>query len=441
MKLISSKATLWSAWILLSLLLAGYLGYQMVEAKQKPDFLIGEASHGHYQIEMACESCHTDPFGGKELIHDACLNCHQEELAAVDDSHPIKKFTDPRNADRVAILDARNCVTCHNEHQLEQTRAMGVTLADDFCFRCHQEIAEDRPSHQGMEFDSCASAGCHNYHDNKALYEDFLLKHQDEVATNTAATLPESTLSKRLPRKLALALSDANGETVDLKINRAWAASDHASAGVNCTDCHQPDNAKSWQQNPGLEACESCHKDENKGFLAGKHGMRLAAELPAISPAQARLDFHQEADDHQLNCNSCHDPHQPDLQQAAVESCLNCHDDQHSRQYKDSPHAQLWQKELAGESTAATGVSCASCHMPREQKKIAGEVQVMVQHNQNLNLRPNEKMIRSVCMNCHSLAFSIDALADPKLVSNNFNGKPGKHIASIEMAVDREHKK
>lgn len=43
-------------------------------------------------------------------------------------------------------------------------------------------------------------------------------------------------------------------------------------------------------------------------------------------------------------------------------------------------------------------------------------------------------MIRSVCMSCHGLGFSIDALADKKLVANNFQGKPEKHIESIEMA-------
>ena len=28
-----------------------------------------------------------------------------------------------------------------------------------------------------MGFETCASAGCHNFHDNRALYEDFLIKH------------------------------------------------------------------------------------------------------------------------------------------------------------------------------------------------------------------------------------------------------------------------
>jgi hypothetical protein len=47
-------------------------------------------------------------------------------------------------------------------------------------------------------------------------------------------------------------------------------------------------------------------------------------------------------------------------------------------------------------------------------------------------------MIRPVCMNCHSLGFSIDALSDPELVNNNFKGSPLKHIESIDMALKRE---
>ena len=34
-----------------------------------------------------------------------------------------------------------------------------------------------RPSHAGLGFAGCALAGCHNYHDNRALYEDFLVAH------------------------------------------------------------------------------------------------------------------------------------------------------------------------------------------------------------------------------------------------------------------------
>lgn len=61
----------------------------------------------------------------------------------------------------------------------------------------------------------------------------------------------------------------------------------------------------------------------------------------------------------------------------------------------------------------------------------------LAQHNQSLNLRPNEKMVRSVCMNCHGLGFSLDALADTKLVEKNFSGNPSIHVRSLDMAEAR----
>lgn len=145
---------------------------------------------GHHQIEIACAVCHTEPYCGDAVLQSACVECHGEALKAAEDSHPKRLFTDPHNADRVAVVDARRCVACHREHRPRLTRAMGVTIADDHCFYCHAEIAEERPSHRGFAPEGCASAGCHNYHDNRALYEDFLVKHLDEPETLPQALLP-----------------------------------------------------------------------------------------------------------------------------------------------------------------------------------------------------------------------------------------------------------
>jgi formate-dependent nitrite reductase cytochrome c552 subunit len=185
-------------------------------------------------------------------------------------------------------------------------------------------------------------------------------------------------------------------------------------------------------------ACADCHKDETTGFLAGKHGMRLAQKLTPMTPALARLPMKREAAHRELSCVSCHGAHTFDTRTAAVESCLSCHNDQHSLAYQKSKHFELWQSELKGAAPAGSGVSCATCHLPRESVGEADDVRVLAQHNQNLNLRPNEKMIRSVCLDCHGLAFSIDALADKALVQANFAGSPKRHIESIDMALKRK---
>ncbi len=154
-----------------------------------------------------------------------------------------------------------------------------------------------------------------------------------------------------------------------------------------------------------------------------------------MSPAQARLPMHGDAAHQILGCNSCHPAHRFDTRRAAVAACLGCHDDVHSRAYKQSAHFQLWEKELSGVGEAGSGVSCASCHMPRIDFDVSDWMsRIMVDHNQNATLSPNEKMIRPACLHCHGLGFTLDALADRRLIDNNFQGLPAVQVKSMAMA-------
>lgn len=440
------KKALWAAWLILLLASSGWLGARLLASEDRSIFLPGQTSHGHHQIELACGTCHTSPFGGTEVLHDACIQCHGDELKTANDSHPISKFTDPRNADRLGQIDARLCVSCHREHVEDQTRAMGVTLPDDFCVACHLDIAEDRPSHAGMSFDTCASAGCHNFHDNQALYEDFLLKHaiadtSEKIAGHVYRHVIDSG-------EKSLAADQADHAAPAPEIVSDWAMSGHAKAGVNCSDCHQR-NGTDWIEKPDRAICADCHRAQHDTFVSGKHGMRLDSRLSIdgvkpmhlspMKPALGRLTFTTENMNKPLDCVTCHSAHRFDVGHAAVESCLGCHDDEHSRNYTQSPHLAQWQKEIAGTAAPGTGVTCATCHMPAEASSDPQRPHAKFRtHNQNATLRPNEKMIRPVCLHCHDLAFSIDALADAELVRNNFSGKPSRHVSSIDMAVDRE---
>ena len=450
-----NKTALWVIWLGVTLTLGGYLGYRLL-GEDKSVFLPGSTSHGHYQIEMACSACHREAFGGGEVLQEACMNCHGAELKAANDSHPRSKFTDPRNADRLARLDARVCVTCHVEHQPEITTAMAVTVPEDVCMHCHLDITEDRPSHEGMGFETCASAGCHNFHDNRGLYEDFLLKHLHEAdvlpqprvaARNLRVSLElldSYPLDKYPVRQLALEERDAPKQhREDVRINHQWHETAHAKAGVNCSACHAGDSAEkvSWIEKPGHTVCMSCHQDEGDGFLAGRHGMRLAQQLSPMTPGQARQPMRKQAHNKALTCISCHGSHEFNTRHAAVEACLGCHDDSHSQAYKASPHYSIWRAEQHDTEKTATGVSCATCHMPRILERHGDKTRVLIQHNQNDNLRPNEKMLRGVCMQCHGLSFAIDALADSDLVQGNFNGKSTLHIQSLDMAERRSLKK
>jgi len=454
----------WIWWGVTSVVIGGYLaaGLLLKEAAGNPwlaparsMFLPGKTSHGHYQIELACESCHGTPFGGREALQQSCERCHAQELKDANDKHPRSKFTDPRNADRVEKLDATLCATCHVEHRPEITAALGVTLAGDFCAYCHQDIAKDRPSHAGMRFDTCNSAGCHKYHDNRALYEDFVAKHLQEPAQLGTQRLPMRDFravfaqwpgypAERFPPQ-PQTKPDAPAELMQpTDAPSEWLATAHARAGVNCSGCHQAaeegqGSGGAWVRRPGHAVCATCHEPETKGFLGGKHGMRMAEGLTPMRPSAARQPMHANAGSRELGCTTCHAAHRFDTRHAAVDACVGCHRDRHTEAYKASPHHGLWVKELAGELPPGGGVSCASCHLPRieHREPAAGRKRVLVQHNQNDNLRPSEKMVRPVCMSCHGYAFAIDALADPRLVRENFRGRPARHIESVDMVARR----
>ena len=46
-------------------------------------------------------------------------------------------------------------------------------------------------------------------------------------------------------------------------------------------------------------------------------------------------------------------------------------------------------------------------------------------------------MVRSVCLSCHGLGFTLDALADRDLVERNFNGRPAAHVESLSLVERR----
>lgn len=438
------KTLLWVLWSFATASIAGYYLVQL-NGTDKTVFLPNRTTSGHYQIEMNCAACHGETFSSTGEIQKNCERCHLEELKAAKDSHPKSKFTDPRNADTLKKLDARYCVTCHVEHQPEYTSNIGVTQPAGFCVKCHNDIEEDRPSHRGIAFTDCASAGCHNYHDNRALYEDFLIKHAGEPAHKPVAVTPKPDIDKlRIgigPDARPLAAADIDAPSAlsgNARINDNWAMSKHAETGVNCSDCHWHEATRIWQDRPDYRQCRTCHEPEVTGFLKGKHGMRLDAGLSPMRVKWARQPMHPRAGNRTPACDSCHRSHRFDVTKAAVDACESCHADRHSKNYRKSEHFRLWQNELNGSAPPRTGVSCATCHLPATRQHLDRGSAIATQHNQNSNLRPNEKMIRTVCLNCHSLAFSIDALADPALIGNNFVGRPAVHIDSIDMATARQ---
>ena len=439
-------------WLGVSVVLVAGMAWFMFKGEDKTVFMPGPLTGGHHQIGVSCASCHTDPLGGGEVLQKACINCHGEDRVKPFDSHPRTKFTDPRNADRLENINALMCITCHTEHQPEMTGHNGLTQPVDFCIYCHADIADDRPSHQGMKFNTCNAAGCHNFHNNRALYTDFLIKHLHEPEELDKQVLPEREFASvlgelmdypvdRYPvEQLSAEQADMPADIVfDPIVEQDWLATAHASSGVNCSACHEVTEEGQteavWRDDPGPLVCARCHGLEMERFEKGKHGMRLAVGLSPMTPAQSLIPMRAEAAHEELSCTSCHSAHRFDVQKAAVTACLNCHNDKHSLAYKDSPHFRLWEEEMSGAAPAGTGVSCASCHMPRVNFDVNDWMsRIMVDHNQNATLSPNEKMIRPACMHCHGLEFALDALADETLIQKNFLGQPQGHVRSMDLA-------
>ncbi|MGV6809459.1 MAG: cytochrome c3 family protein [bacterium] len=477
----------WGLWLLATLALVAYLAYTLFMGEDKRLFMPNELTGGHHQIGVACEACHTTPFAdgktSKKEFQQACESCHADVREKPFDSHPKAKFKDPRNADLLEKVDALHCIGCHTEHKPDKTHMGGYTQPKDFCIHCHANVGEERPSHKGMDFMTCNNSGCHNYHNNRALYTDFLVKHLHEPNILEKTQLPARDFAQRLAELVdyphdqhpvePLTKDDIEQPPNTVKrekqqetIEHDWLNTAHANAGVSCQACHvlplpsakvdesstaveqstkqteTPDSQTTavWQDKPDQQqSCGQCHALETQHFQEGKHGMRLKLGLSPMTPAMARLPMQKSSQHQTLNCTSCHSAHRFDTQQAAVDACLSCHADEHSLAYKSSPHYELWQQELAGTLGKGQGVSCASCHMPRVDMDVNDWMsRIVVMHNQNATLVPREKMLRPACLHCHGLEFSINAISDDALVNKNFTGQPTFKTDSLRLAEEEE---
>lgn len=215
------------------------------------------------------------------------------------------------------------------------------------------------------------------------------------------------------------------------EVTQQWRNSLHAVSEVNCSSCHQNKETKNIVQKPTYESCQSCHKPETETFLLGKHGIRLQEGMTPLTPAIANIPMHAEAQDKVMNCNTCHDVHSVNTYTAAVDSCLTCHDDAHSRNYEKSQHANLFVSAGELPRPDAESVTCATCHLPRQ---TLGETDtIFVNHNNTYNLLPRDRMVKDVCMNCHGLEHSYNSIFDDEMVEANFDHPPTQKLETFDL--------
>ena len=220
------------------------------------------------------------------------------------------------------------------------------------------------------------------------------------------------------------------------EINQLWQTSAHALTEVNCSSCHQDPETKQLVVKPTQESCRDCHEYAVDTFLLGKHGIRTLEALSPLTPAMAHLPMKESAMDLQMSCNTCHDVHSVNTSQAAVDSCLMCHNDPHSLNYKNSPHAQIINiSSLPRPNQDA--VTCATCHLPRE--KVGSDL--LVNHNNTYVLKPRDRMVKEVCMNCHGVEHSYNSIFDDKLVESNFAEPPTQKMPTFQLVRELEKKR
>ena len=223
------------------------------------------------------------------------------------------------------------------------------------------------------------------------------------------------------------------------EINQLWRGSAHALAEVNCSSCHQEAETQQLVVKPSYESCLSCHETEVETFLIGKHGIRLAEGMSPLNPSMAQIPMKASALDKQMTCNTCHDAHSVNTYQAAVDSCLGCHNDSHSLNYQNSKHSQLFVAEGKLPRPSAESVTCAACHLPRQHQEIGNSV--FVNHNNTYNLLPRDRMVADVCMHCHGMEYSYNSIFDDALVEANFDRPPNQDLETLQMVRKFEQKR
>ncbi len=237
------------------------------------------------------------------------------------------------------------------------------------------------------------------------------------------------------------AWGDAVDQAVVDETTQLWQGSAHALNDVNCSSCHQDDATKAFVAHPDQESCRSCHEQAVDTFLLGKHGIRLREGETPLTPALARLPMKAEAHDMQMTCATCHDAHSVNTVQAAVDSCLTCHNDSHSLNYENSRHAELFAADLTLPRPSGSSVSCATCHLPRHELKKGDSSITLVNHNNTYTLLPRDRMVKEVCMNCHGVEYSYNSIFDDALVEANFDQPPSLSLETFDMVRTFEEKR
>ncbi|MDB4297280.1 cytochrome c3 family protein [Flavobacteriaceae bacterium] len=177
----------------------------LITTKTGEEYLsMGPMNTGHQGI--SCNTCHSDAkgkllqqiqsnaecaiglrknmvaFGSVSVNTKKCLSCHERD----NDRHPTHRFKESKYRKSVKEIDARECNTCHSEHQ-----GIRVTLANgNYCMSCHSKLKVKKDPldvpHSTLikngDWSTCLQ--CHDFHGN----------HQAKAPEKLKDTIPLKTI-------------------------------------------------------------------------------------------------------------------------------------------------------------------------------------------------------------------------------------------------------
>lgn len=178
------------------------------------------------------------------------------------------------------------------------------------------------------------------------------------------------------------------------RVYREHMEGEHGRIGVGCADCHGKDH-RAMLPATARFACEQCHPDETRQFLASGHsrswenmqGNPRYARQPEVVRRQGCEACHAIGyGEYDGRCDFCHTKHSFSKKEAAdPQSCYTCH------MGPDHPQMEAYRQSAHHFTPAA----CAGCHLPDHN------------HNASENLdQLSAGYIETECKKCHDAAFN-----------------------------------
>jgi predicted CXXCH cytochrome family protein len=390
-----------------------------------PATLLNERATFGPNGELSCLSCHRlhDASGARPLLirknegSSLCLECHDKEKAVLGSPHDLRVSSpDTANAHGEKAVVSGPCGACHRIHGWARNVPDAGRPHSSGCLECHKPGgpgSRNRPYVEAhpvgvpvppnistpLPLDAASrDIGCLTCHD----------PHTPRPPETTPAPQNGSHISaprsflRREGSQLCVLCHDKKADSLHSPHDPAKFTSSlretlgvHPSAG-SCRVCHTTHNARGphlWARvpadspaGPTSNLCRACHNgDWVKEPPDTHHPLLPASELNSGSPTRTNAlggpsplgetDSASAASAaSEVSCDSCHDPH-AGAQSASLlrplgdDLCASCHQDKLGiKGSTHDPGASQWAKELGFVPKSL----CRDCHPIHGPQKQAG---------------------------------------------------------------------